>query len=115
MSTTEYVYRWHVAIPAADQAVANALWSLLAPGSVKAEALTFGAPCSESGKAPATHLSMSTAATAEMKAVLDVLLGAGLLDGLLLVECDALDSAATTWSDALKTWGLLRIPNEVRE
>lgn len=107
--STQYVYRWHVAIPVADQAAANALWSLLAPGTVEAEALTFGVACSEDGRAPATYLSMSTAATAEMKAVFDELRDAGLLDSLLIVECDALEPAALSWADALKTWGLQRI------
>jgi hypothetical protein len=115
MSTTEYVYRWHVAVPTADQAAANALWSLLAPGAVEAEALTFGVPCSASGKAPATHLSASTAATAEMRAVLDELRGAGLLGGLLIVECDALDPEASSWEDFLSMWGLKRIEREVKE
>ena len=63
---TIWVHRINVIIPTADNAAKNALWTIIAPeGDV--EARSFGVPLSADGNDPATHTSISTAATETMR------------------------------------------------
>lgn len=89
----------------------NALWTLIAPNG-DAEALTWGAPCSATGKAPATHLSTSTAADETMMWVLKELLDAGIL-GKLDYEVFPY-TAYPDWRKWLEGHGLTTIPQEAK-
>ena len=81
---TIWIYRWHLLVEIAEAESANALWTLVAPNG-DAEARTFLLPVSADG-ITATHYATSTAATEEMRVVLDELRAEGLLGGALLVE-----------------------------
>lgn len=103
--TTQWLYRWHVLVAAGDADAANALWTLVAPRG-DAEARTFALPVSADG-VTATHYACSTAATEEMRAVLDVLQEDGLLPGLIIIAQGKDDPL--TFDDALLAWGMRRV------
>ena len=66
LMSTIWVHRINVIIPTADIGGINALWTIIAPGG-DAEARSFGVPLSADGNDPATHTSISTAATETMR------------------------------------------------
>ena len=105
MSETLWRYRWHVLVEAGNREAANALWTLIAPCG-DAEASTFGIAVSADGVKP-THYACSTAATEEMRAILDELTEEGLPEGLAIIAQGKDDP--TTFDDALRGWGMQRV------
>lgn len=120
--STKWVYRLHAIVPASEQDMNNAFWTLVAPGG-DSEATTFGVGLSPTGLVPATASGISSAFTAEMLAKLKILEDD--LPNLVYYVCDAwtlelLEQRGGTaeigevldWSGALEDAGLAVIQPE---
>lgn len=98
---TEWRYRIGVIVPIGDYESKNALWTIIAPEG-DPEAHTFGVPLSPTGLEPATHSGMSTAATEEMRILIQEIFP----DGLTV---SVQSYAENDWDDFLAANGLMEV------
>lgn len=104
---TEWIYRINVIAPVALTDLLNALWTVIAPNG-DAEALSFGVPLSATGQLPATHTGISTAATEEMRVLIQEIFPDELLGCAVQVQ----DYTVNDWDGLLTSQGLKRLETE---
>src|SRR6187399_1466794 len=98
---TEWLYRINIICPKDDKVALSALWTVLAPEG-DAEKYTFGIGLSADGMEPITHYGASTAATEEMRKLIQSIF----TDELNNCSVDILPHYVNNWEEFLKENGL---------
>lgn len=105
---TKWKWRMNVIVQADDTEAFNALWTLIGPEGDD-EVNTFGVPLSANGKEPATHSGMSSAATDQMKRLVEDTLAAELSGAIISIQ----DSSVNDYKSLLSDNGLEPIEPEL--
>lgn len=107
--TTLWLHRINVIIPNGNTEQMNALWTIIGPEG-DAEARTFGVPLSATGQEPVTHNGISTAATEEMRILIQEIFANELAGAIVSVQ----PYTENNWAELLVANGLRDIqPEEI--